>query len=108
MEKSSGETKIGQLKLIVLAHENILWFQIPVHNSMQMALMNPAQNLVEVFFDNVWAKNTISWIVSPVSDGVAQVTIAVLEHQVDLIDLWNDIQKFNQVWMVNLVKFLQS
>ena len=62
---------------------------------MQMTLMNPAQNLVKKFLYDIWSKDTVSWIVSPVSDEVTKVAIAIFKHQVDFINLWNDIQKFD-------------
>tara|TARA_B110000285_G_scaffold117359_1_gene132998 strand:+ start:382 stop:564 length:183 start_codon:yes stop_codon:yes gene_type:complete len=60
-----------------------------------MTLMNPAQNLVKKFLNYIWSKDAVSWIVSPVSDEVAKVTVAIFKHQVDFINLWNDIQKLN-------------
>ena len=80
----------------------------PVHNSMQMTLMNPAQNLVQEFLDHVWAKDAIAWIVSPFGNDVPQITVAIFEHKVDLIDLWDDVEKFDEIWVLYLVKFLQS
>jgi hypothetical protein len=47
---------------------------------MQMTLMNPAQNLVKEFLYNIWAQDAVSGIVSPVSDKVSEVTVAILKH----------------------------
>ena len=69
-----------------------------------MALMNPAQNLIQEFLNDVWTENTVSGIVSPVGDDVTQISVAVLEDQVNFIDLRNDVVKFYQIWVINLVE----
>ena len=58
---------------------------------MQMTLMNPAQNLVQEFLDHVWAKDAIARIISPFGNNIPQITIAIFEHKVDLIDLWDHV-----------------
>ena len=105
--EGAREPKICDLELPVLPDEDVLRLEIPVHDSVRVALVDAQEDLTEVALDvlhgqPLYARGRAKFPL--LIHQVGQVAVAPLEDEEDLVELWNDILQFHQVGMVGLAQ----
>ena len=78
----SGKSEISQFELLVsLAYKDILWFQISVHDPINVTSMNGLQNLFQVGFDKERVVRRLRRVLLPALHLLCEITLAILKNK---------------------------
>lgn len=78
----SGKSEISQFELLVsLADEDILWFQISVHDPINVASMNGLQNLFQIGFDKERVMWRLGRVLLPALHLLREIALTILENK---------------------------
>lgn len=78
--KGSSQSEICQLNVTVLVNEQVLRFEVSVHDSVSVAVGSSLQNLVGKLLDFMRREGT-----TDLSDVLLQIEVAVLEDQIEFV-----------------------
>ena len=79
-----------------------------MHDPTTVTGVNSLQYLLKIGFNQMLVEWTVLWELSPLVHLLEEITFAVLEHQIYLVQLGNNVYQSNQVGVVNISQFFQS
>ena len=94
--KSSGQSEICKLDVAVFVHQDVLWLQVSVHNSVRVSIVDSLDNLVDHLFHRTRAGRTFEGY-----QVFLQIVSYVLKYQIESV---NGIQHFLELYHIGVAK----
>ena len=106
--ESSGQPEVSNLEESVCSYQYVLRFQISMHYSFAVALMDPQKDLAEKLFDHGSCVATDLELLAPARYLLRQISKAKLENHANLIELGHDLDQLYEILVVGFTQFFQS